>query len=318
MPEENFEARFDTAVSEAQGEQSKDQAPEKTDQAESATQTAEEKGTEPAQPTEGSEDLLPQEEWDKLQNDPKALRAALNKAFTEKTQKLSEEKKTFESQKEALGQYQHLIERWNANPKEVVQALAKQAGVDIPSVETKAEAKSAAKSLTDELKESLGPEFEFLAERLAPGLERAILKVAGQTVEPIRQQAKALEAQQASKDVEVDMQRMTEKHPDWKKYEGKMYELGQELLPAKNPKTGKYPTALEHMERLYLLATMDVREAEAAKKAVKRIGEAAEKSESSEGGVSPSRVAKSAPKSGNFNEKFDNAFADARQGVRYE
>jgi len=316
--ETTFEAAFDKAVETSTGEQSQDQAPVKTDQAEAAKQTVEEKGKEPAQPVEGSEDLLPQEEWDKLQKDPKALRAALNKAFTEKTQKLSEERKSVESQREALEQYQQLNEQWQSDPRGVIQALAKQAGIDLPSVETQVQAKSAAKSMVDELKESLGPDLEFLAERLAKPLESIILRTAHQAVAPIQQKAAAIERQQIEKDVDTDLARMTEKYPDWKKHEPQMLKLGQVLQPAKDPATGKYPTTMEHLERLYLLSTMDVREAEATKKAIERMNKSMEKSETSEGGVAANRVAKSAPKSGNLNETFDQAWKDARAGIRYE
>src|SRR6185503_15423377 len=112
-------AAFDKALDTTQGEQSQDQAPAPVEQAKpaDATPPPEEKGPEAAPAQEPSDELLPQEEWDKLQNDPKALRKALNTRFTEKTQELAEQRKQLEP-------WMGFKEAYEADPQGTVRKLA--------------------------------------------------------------------------------------------------------------------------------------------------------------------------------------------------
>lgn len=66
----------------------------------------------------------------------------------------------------------------------VVKYLAEQAGFLQP--ENRKEAKEQAKSLVDDLKESLGPELEYLADKFGPVLEKHLLKVAEESQKDIR------------------------------------------------------------------------------------------------------------------------------------
>lgn len=318
-----LDASFDKAFDEAAAAQSKETTdqgkPEPTKKAEAAgtatEKPVEEKETELAQPPEGSEELLSQEEYDKLRDKPEELRKALNKAFTQKTQALAEQRK-------ALEPYQALVESLQEDPQATVRALAEKLGIQLAEVETKTEAKEAASELLADLKQSLGPDLEFLADRLAPALERITLKLAGQAVskeiEPLKQQTEAMQQQAVAEQIDANLELFTKKHPDWKKHEAKMTEIGSRLHPAPDPTTGKPPTWMEYMEDLYYLATKDVREGDIAKKIVERMKESAEKSETSEGGVAGSRVTKAAPKGKTFNEAFDQSWKDAQAGIVYE
>lgn len=315
-----FNQGFDKAFDEATAEQSKDQGkPEPTKEAEvpkeAAAQTVEEKEPELAQPPEGSEDLLSQEEYDKLRDKPEELRKALNKAFTQKTQALAEQRK-------ALEPYQEWVDSFQKDPQGTVRALAERLGIKIEEAETKKEVKDATGELIAELRKDLGPDLEFLADKLAPALERITLKLAGQAVskeiEPLKQQTKALQEEAMVQQIDANLELFSKKHPDWKKYEAKMTEKGIRLHPAVDPKTGKPPTWMEYMDDLYYLASKDARDGDIAKKTVERMKDSAEKSESSEGGAPGNRVTKAAPKGMKFDEAFDQAWKDAQAGIVYE
>ena len=317
--DQGFDKAFDEAVKEHPGTDAGQAAAPPTKEAEAAasatTTPAEEKGTESALPPEGSEELLPQEEYDKLRDKPEELRKALNKAFTQKTQALAEQRKAFEP-------YQELVSSLQEDPQGTVRALAERLGIKLEQAETKVEAKEAVSELLTDLKQSLGPDLEFLADKLAPVLERIVGKLAGQAVskevEPLKQQAKALREEAIVQQVDANIEAFTDKHPDFQKHEAKMTEIGMRLHPAPDPKTGKPPTWMEYMEDLYYLATKDVREGDITKKTVERMKESAEKSEPSEGGVASNRVTKAAPKGKTFDEAFEQSWKDAAAGVVYE
>ena len=316
--DQGFDKAFDEAVKEHPGTDAGQAAAPPTKEAEaaaSATQTAEEKDTELAQPPEGSEELLPQEEYDKLRDKPEELRKALNKAFTQKTQALAEQRKAFEP-------YQELVSSLQEDPQGTVRALAERLGIKLEQAETKAEVKEATSELLADLKQSLGPDLEFLADKLAPVLERIVGKLAGQAVskevEPLKQQAEAMQAETVRQQIEGNLELFTKKHPDWKKHEVQMTAIGKRLHPAADPRTGKPPTWMEYMEDLYYLATKDVREGDITRKTVERMKESAEKSEGSGDGVASNRVTKAAPKGKSFDEAFEQSWKDAQAGVVYE
>lgn len=66
----------------------------------------------------------------------------------------------------------------------VIKFMAEQAGYS--KVETKAEVKEAKGEIVDILKETLGSEFDFLAEKLAPGIERILTQKLQESQEDIR------------------------------------------------------------------------------------------------------------------------------------
>ena len=322
-----FDKAFDEASKEQSSEETKDQATTETPgkEAEAATgeaaSPAEEKDTELAQPPEGSDELLPSGEWEKLK-DPDAKLKALNKAWTQKTQKLAEDRKQFTEQQEALEPFTDLVKGLQENPLETVKALANHFKIQLGEAESKAEVKEAANELLADLKQSLGPDLEFLADKLAPVFERTVAKLASQAITkevgPLKKQAQAMQEETVRQQIDANLGAFTKKYPDWKKHEAKMTEIGVRLQPAADPKTGKPPTWMDYMEDLYYLATKDGREGDIAKQTVERMKKAAEKTETTEGGVSQNRVTKSAPKEGTWSDKFNQAFEDAKAGIVYE
>ena len=313
---DNLDASFDKAFDEASQGQSKDQAPpEPTKEAEAAVSatTTEEKQPEPAQSLEGSEELLPLEEYERLRKDPEALRKALNKAFTQKTQQLAEQRK-------ALEPFQDLVKGLQEDPQGTIRALAENLGIKIEQAETKKEVKDATGELVAELKQNLGPDLEFLADKLAPALERITQRIAEQTVsqkiEPLEKQTKEMREETVRQQIDANLELFTKKHPGWEKHESEMTKIGARFQPVATGKDA--PSWMEYMEILYNLATRDGRDGDIAKKTVERMTESAKKSETSEGGVSGSKVTKAAPKGKSFDEAFDESWRDAQAGVIYD
>jgi hypothetical protein len=323
MPE-TFDAAFDTALQEVQGaEQSvkADPAPEPDKPAEPSGDTApvEAKGAEPAQPQESSEQLLDQGKWNELK-DPEAKLKALNQAWTQKTQALSAQQK----QLEPLIQ---LAKGLSESPQKTIQELARSLNVELsPSASPEKAAAVAAETtanLLDSLRESLGPEYDFLADKIAPAIEQAIRNktadIIGREIEPIRQQARQREEEAVVQRVDLNIEAFSKKHPDWKQYEAQMSDIGKRLVPQHDPQTGQPASWESYMEDLYFLATKDVREADIAKRTIERMQKSADKSDAPDSGVSNNRVGKTAPaRKGSFDADFEEAANDARAGIIYQ
>ncbi len=117
-----------------------------------------------------------------------------------KTQpKKEEEKKDEESPEElanALQLYKALKDP-ETSPS-IIEFIAKQGGYtkQAATAETKAEVKEVAKGLVVDLKETLGPEFEFLADKIAPAIEKHLKREFEAQQADIREK---LEAQEQEK-----------------------------------------------------------------------------------------------------------------------
>lgn len=75
----------------------------------------------------------------------------------------------------------------------VIKFLAEQHGYS--KIETPKEVKEAKNEIVEDLKESLGTEFEFLADKLAPGIEKILKKQLAASQADIREQFKVQEAE---------------------------------------------------------------------------------------------------------------------------
>ncbi len=79
--------------------------------------------------------------------------------------------------------------------KIVVKYLADQYGFVEKPLETKADVKEVKNSIIEDLKESLGPEFDILADKLGPGIEKILNKRLEESQKDIRQQFQNAEAE---------------------------------------------------------------------------------------------------------------------------
>lgn len=253
-------------------------------------------------PSDETEPLISDEHADTLKDDPVALRRELQKAFTQKTQKLATERKE-------LAAYKDLIDAYKADPKATIEALAKNAGLEVKAPEeTSTPAEDPIESVRSALAESLGPEYEDLAERLAPALAKAVKAEAERATAPLRtMQAQQLQ-EAALNEANAEMEQFGKQHPDWKEYEPEMNALGAMLTP----KPGMQPQ--QFLKMLYMTAKGDKAIAEATAKALTKMQRSAESGAKETGSVAADKVAMTPSKPLTFAE----AAAFAKRGIRVE
>lgn len=245
-----------------------------------AAPPAEQTAQAPDQPVASAEDqLLSEEELGKYQ-DPKEQVKALQKAFTQKTQKLAEKRK--------------LADAYERDPIGFAKAVAKHHGLSL--VEPQA----------------APPEARVLAQALAPvigaeqadAIEKYMAQAIERTVQPLYAKAALSESQAV-------LENFKSKHPDFESVEPQMAQLGQEFFG------GQIPASLDQnkvLDALYKLATYDRKSAAQTKAVVDRINNAVASAEPQTQGVAPNRVAPSAPAYKNASEGFEAAIAAAKRG----
>ena len=278
---------------------------------ETATEPETEQKEEADQSPETSEEtLLPQEEVGKLKGEALKQYKAMQKAYTQKTQKLAQERK-------ALEEYQGLIDQFKTNPTETISKLAQYYGLRVEEPE-KARVEQTTKTAVDEsvqeLRQALGPEGEILADRLASALENMARPVAQNLVknevEPIKQQQEQMTAEALAAEAQADLEAFSTKRPDWKEYESKMVEIGQRFQPA----VGSNMTSEEYMETLYILATKDKSDAKTTSEVVSRLNKAVKSASQATAEVKANNVSPTAPKKPSFQE----AWQAAKRGEKWE
>ena len=110
-----------------------------------------------------------------------------------KEEKKSEEKKVEEFSEEQLNFAKTLFKALN-NPdpaiqRQTIKVLASAAGLDLKEIETKKEEKKAEETLLELLKAGLG-EYDFLADKLAPVLDKVLKKTIDENTKDIREALK--------------------------------------------------------------------------------------------------------------------------------
>jgi hypothetical protein len=273
-----------------------------------------EKETEATEQKETSdEQLLSDEDYNKLKKDPEALRKALNKAATKKFQKLSAERKELEKERERVKEYNDLITRFETNSEEAYKWLGERLGIKHPGEEARQETavSNAANSAVDLLKDAFGPEGEILAERLGPVIQTIAKSIAeeymSKEVKPLKeaQEAQRIEAIKAESNSE--WKSFCKTHSDAPSFEKKMVDLGQRLQPAPGMDTQEY------LDQLYYLASRDVTEADKTKQVVDRLNKSARSAQPT-AEISSERVTPTAPKRPSFQEAFQAAKRNERWG----
>ena len=195
-------------------------------------------------------------------DDPAALRKDLLRVFTQKTQKLSEDRKTTAR----LQEYAPIIDAFEADAEATIRALAEQYGVAIApageSKDAKATATETSKAieaeratLLAEFKDSLGPELEYLADHLMPAFEKLLDRRLGpaveQVVKPLRDQNQTIVNRVAKEETDSILGSMKAKYADWDTHQDAMFALSQQLQP------GKGMTEVQYLDHLYRIATRD-------------------------------------------------------------
>ena len=188
--------------------------------------------------------------------------------------------------------------------RSVVEELARKAGV-IGHEQGKSE-KQITKSVVDVLKESLGAEYEFLADKLAVGIDTIVKQTVAEQIKPVQAQTNEAIERAVKADVDSAYAQMEAKFKDFKDFDKEMTELSKEL-----PYTGDYPME-RYLERLYKLVTADKKEAKVIKQTVDKINKNAQELRDSSTEVQETRV-----KSGSKLPSLNEAVAAAFRGEKF-
>ena len=258
--------------------------------------------------TETQDELLTKEEVSKLSASDAATYRKMQKAYTQKTQKLAEDRKKLESR-------QQIIDAFDADPKGTISRLAQQHGLKLaeePPVEAKPEptvVSKATSKMEEKLVALLGEDNKDLASGLAKIFEEGALDVAKSAVnaevKPIKDHQEAALAEAAKTSTESDLKAMDIRHPDWKQHEPKMLEIGRKWTPSAEI------TSEEYLDTLYALATRDLTETEQTRKVVERINKSVARAEPPDAAVNTNNVTPARPK----HPTLDEAFEAAKRGV---
>lgn len=231
-------------------------------------------------------DLLSEEEYAKVKDNPEALRKAYNRAFTQKMQTLSGQRKLFEA--------------LEMNPRGVIEFLAGKAGLAV--VEKAKDPQAAAiKTIKDRLTGILGKEA---AEEMMGVIE----EITDLKVKSVREDSDRVSAQISLERAQNTIEAFKEKYTDYPKYEKAMLELGKTIRPA----PGRY-TDFEWMEFLYDRVKAKAARADATRETIDRIDRSARSSEPTSTGVSSRRVADHPAK-----PTFDQAWEAGVKGIRFD
>jgi hypothetical protein len=286
-----------------------------------APEAVDETPADPAPSGDDDETLVSDQDYKALQEkhggDVEQVRKDLERAFTKKTQKLAERAKKYDR----YDQYAPVLEEYEADPVAALTKLAEQHGLrltDATAPETRQateEATEAAQPAVDALiqqfKEKLGPEYEYLADGLAPAVMHLVESLTKQTVDtataPLKAEQQARLAQQAEQQTADVMKAFGEKHADWKEHEPAMLALAEKIHP-------NGMNEAEYLDLLYQVVTRDRAVADAAKSAIVKMTEAAKKAEPRVEPTGDSKVKKSRPK----NASFADAYEAAKRGEVWE
>lgn len=224
--------------------------------------------------------------------------------ITETNQPTTEETARTERLDKALRLYEAL-EDPNVGPA-VLAEMVKKAGMVIQPANKKEE-QQVTKTVVDVLKESLGTEYEFLADRLAPGLDKIVKAIVSEQVKPIQESNQQAIERAIVADIDSAYARAESRHKDFKEYDKEMMELSKEL-----PYTGETPEQFDkYLDRLYKLASADKKEAKVIKNTVDKINKNSQELRDSSTEVQETRVTKGS-KLPTLNEAVAAAFRNER------
>lgn len=265
-----------------------------------------------------TEGLLSDAEWEQVKNDPAAARDALNKAWTQKTQSLAEQRKK-------IGAWQTVADAFEADPEAAKAALLRQLGVDVGQQA----AEQTAQATTQQTQVAAGDQavvemraaleeygLEALADKLAAPIRKIAEDIAGQKLKPIEEHTGRLLTESAQRELNITLERFTEKRPDWKQHEPAMLKVASQLKLATDPRTGKMAMSeIEYLDTLYVLANHGNVVKSEVQKAIDRINQAAASAEPVPGStVTSDKVQNKAPKGASFKD----AVAAAKAGVSWD
>lgn len=249
-----------------------------------------------------SVELIGQDRFDALKNNPAALRKELNRAATKKFQQLAK-------QREELEPYADLIKGLDEDPRGTVEALARQLGINLggPPARVEQQVVEMSDAVRDAVRESLGPEYEDIADRLAPAMRKVAEMVAAETAKPLVHEQNRIIQEAAMRESVSIIGEFEKANPGWRKHEPAMVELSKKLTPQPGM------SEREYMDILYTVVTRDTSEGDRTKRIVERINKSTRND--SGGNRVPSREVVTRPTA---LPTFEEAAAAARRGERFE
>jgi len=254
-------------------------------------------------------ELIGQEKWDALQNDPAALRKELNRAFTQRSQAMASERKTLEP-------YSKFVKALESDAVGTVTKLAERLGLKIQGQQgqngdggpgKKEATRTLAEEITETVRAELGPDYEDMADKLAGAIYKAADAVVKERVEALSEKQEQIIAEQAQRESKSALDEFAKTHPDWEKHEDAMTALSRKMIP------GEGMTDIEYLENLYWIVTRDSKNGDGVKKTVDRM-KASAKEGAARGAVPNTHVSGSPAKLPTFGE----AAAAAVRGQRFE
>jgi len=255
-------------------------------------------------PEEVSSGLISAEDYASVRDDPAALKKALLKGYTQKTQQLA-------AQRNELGTWGQIADAFKENPAATLKALGAQMGLEIrdpqaTAAATTAEAKG--DQMIAQMREKLEPlGLGDVADVLAPLIRDLATQAAGEAIEPLRAQATKLADESAQRETVAVLDAFGKKFPDWKQYDKQMTDLSKKLQP-------NGMNELEWMETLYHLVTREKSIAKATEAAIAKMTTSAQHAEKPSSAVAGDKVTAKAPNGASFRS----AFEAAKRGERWE
>jgi hypothetical protein len=246
-------------------------------------------------------------------NDPDGLVREVNKVLTQKLQEVAELRKGFT-------QYSDLMADYDKDPAGTITKIAEGLGLQVVAPKREAEtAKAATAAKIDEtmakFKTALGPELEFLADKIAPVMrelaESIAQTTANEAVEPLKAATSSLISKAVEEQTNEIMQSFEKTHPDYKQYHDQMMELAGKLG---EPKPGSM-TSSEYLDMLYRMVTRDRDIAAETKKTVERLSQGAATAEPASRSATSEAKVTTAP---THKPSLKEAHEAAKQGVRWE
>lgn len=254
---------------------------------------------------ESEEELIDDEKFNALKDDPIALRKELNRAATKKFQDLSAARK-------AVKPYADFITAFEQDPRTATKALARQLGIEIKEPKTEKQAEDVVEDIATAVKKrvskALGPEYADLADKLSDAIRESAELIVEDKVKPLKSGQDSLISDAAATKAAQVIERFDKKYPDWKKVEGEMTKLSKKMV------IGEGMDEFEYMESLYLLATADGKVGDRVRKTVKKMVDNVARSEGRSRTVSDKTVSRTPGKLPTFKESA----AAAIRGERFE
>ncbi len=255
---------------------------------------------------EESSEVISQKRFDELKKDPEKLFKEMNRGLTKKMQRLA-------ATREALEPYSDFINSYAKDPRVAAIELAESLGIEVKRPKSVEASEKAVEKLSDQInakvRAALGPEYEDIADKIGTAIHDAASLMVEEAVKPLKQGQESLISESAAREANNALEVFGKTHPDWKKYEKQMTSLSARYKP------GEGVSEQEYLDTLYVLASREGKEGDAAKKAAKRINNSAKKSSGKSRSVSPEQV--SAKSSGAL-PTFAESAAAARRGEKLD